>query len=233
MANRLKRWFYSFLHLFFPPQCVVCGAPLQEGESALCLKCNMDLPRTYYHLRPDNPVEQRFWGKFTPERATSYFFYQKGSDFRRLLHLLKYEDRPDLGISMGRLMAVELRGYGFFDDIDLLVPIPLHPRKERMRGYNQSQRLAEGIAQITGLPIVDKAIIRNKFTDSQTHKSAIERWENVEGIFQLVRPELLQGRHILLIDDVLTTGSTIIACTDALKEVKGLRISILTLAVAN
>ena len=108
MENTLKAWLLSFLHLFFPRQCVVCGTPLQEGEEAICLKCNMDLPRTDYHLCADNPVERMFWGKIPLERATSYFFYHKGSDFRRILHQLKYGGRKDLGETMGRFMAAEL-----------------------------------------------------------------------------------------------------------------------------
>ena len=114
MENTLKAWLLSFLHLFFPRQCVVCGTPLQEGEEAICLKCNMDLPRTDYHLCADNPVERMFWGKLPLERATSYFFYHKGSDFRRILHQLKYGGRKDLGETMGRFMAAELTVSEFF-----------------------------------------------------------------------------------------------------------------------
>ncbi len=153
MKNTFKTWFLSFLHLFFPRQCAVCGEPLQEGEDAICLKCNMSLPRTGYHLRVDNPVERMFWGKFPLEHATSYFFYQKGSDFRRILHLLKYGGRKDLGEIMGRFMAAELLESGFFRGIDVIVPVPLHPRKQRIRGYNQSEYIARGIAAVTGLSL--------------------------------------------------------------------------------
>ena len=145
MENTLKVWLLSFLHLFFPRQCAVCGTLLQEGEETICLKCNMDLSRTDYHLCADNPVERTFWGKLPLERATSYFFYHKGSDFRRILHQLKYGGRKDLGETMGRFMAAELAVSEFFRDVDVIVPVPLHPRKQRMRGYNQSECVAKGL----------------------------------------------------------------------------------------
>ncbi|RHJ53979.1 ComF family protein [Bacteroides sp. AM10-21B] len=233
MENTLKTWFLSFLHLFFSRQCAVCGTPLQEGEEAICLKCNMDLPRTDYHLRTDNPVERMFWGKLPLERATSYFFYHKGSDFRRILHQLKYGGRKDLGETMGRFMAAELVASGFFRDVDVVVPVPLHPRKKRIRGYNQSECVAKGIAAVTDIPLDASSVVRNKHTETQTSKSAYERWENVDGIFQLRCPERFVGKHILLVDDVLTTGATTTACADAFRDVAGIRISILTLAVAD
>ena len=233
MENTLKTWFLSFLHLFFSRQCAVCGTPLQEGEEAICLKCNMNLPRTDYHLRTDNPVERMFWGKLPLERATSYFFYHKGSDFRRILHQLKYGGRKDLGETMWRFMAVELTVSGFFHSVDVIVPIPLHPRKQRMRGYNQSECIAKGVAAVTGIPLDAASVMRRKHTETQTSKSAYERWENVDGIFHLRHPERFVGKHILLVDDVLTTGATTTACADVFRDVEGVRISVLTLAVAN
>lgn len=232
MENTLKTWFLSFVQLFFPRQCAVCGAPLQEGEEGICIKCNMDMPRTNYHTHKDNPVERLFWGKMPLERATSYFFYHKGSDFRRVLHQLKYGGRKDLGVVMGRFMAAELVSTDFFRDIDLILPVPLHPRKQKMRGYNQSECIAQGISAVTGIPLDTTSVVRNKHTDTQTRKSAYQRWENVDGIFCLRHPEQFEEKHILIVDDVLTTGATITACADAFKDIEGIRISILTLAVA-
>lgn len=232
MENTVKTWFLSFIHLLFPRQCVVCGGPLQEGEEAICLKCNIDMPRTDYHHQKDNPVERMFWGKIPLERATSYFFYHKGSDFRRVLHQLKYGGRKDLGEAMGRFMAAELLTSGFFREIDMIVPVPLHPRKQRMRGYNQSACIARGVAAVTGIQVDDTSVSRKKHTETQTHKSVYERWENVDGIFRLCHPERFVGKHILIIDDVLTTGATTTACADAFQDVEGICISILTLAVA-
>ena len=192
----------------------------------------MDMPRTNWHLEKDNPVERQFWGKFPLERATSYFLYHKGSDFRHILHQLKYEGREDIGRTMGRFMAEEIRSSGFFDGVDFIVPVPLHPRKLRERGYNQSERLSEGIAEVTGITMDVRAVCRRVYSQTQTRKSAYERWENVAGIFEVEHPERYAGKHILLVDDVLTTGSTITACADAFAGVEGLRISVLTLAKA-
>ena len=232
MKNIVKTWFFSFVHLFFPRQCAVCGAILQEGEEGICMKCNMDMPRTNYHLRKDNPVERMFWGKIPLEHATSCFFYHKGNDFRRILHQLKYGGRKDLGEVMGRFMAAELSATGFFSDVDVIVPVPLHPRKRKMRGYNQSECIARGVSAVTGIPMDTASVARMRHTETQTRKSSYERWENVDGIFCLRRADAFARKHVLIIDDVLTTGATTTACADALKEVEGVRISVLTLAVA-
>lgn len=233
MENTVKTWFLSFLHLLFPRRCAVCGAPLQEGEEGICLRCNMDMPRTNYHSQKDNPVERMFWGKFPLEHASSHFFYHKGSDFRRILHQLKYGGRKDLGEIMGRYMATELGASDFFRDVDVIIPVPLHPRKQRMRGYNQSECIAKGIVAVTGIPLDTSSVIRKKHTESQTSRFTYERWENVNGIFYLRRPDRFIGKHILLVDDVLTTGATTTACADVFREIEGIRISVLTLAVAD
>lgn len=228
----VKDWLSSFLSLLFPRCCVVCGSPLAKGEECICAMCNMNLPRTDYHLQKDNPVEQLFWGKVPLERATSFFFYRKGSDFRQILHQLKYGGRKEIGAIMGRYMASELLASGFFEGVDVIIPVPLHKRKQRIRGYNQSEWIARGVAAVTGIPINDESVVRRKNTDTQTRKSAFERWENVDGIFELNHSESLVGKHILLIDDVLTTGATTVACISSLMEIEGMRISVLTLAMA-
>lgn len=226
--NRLA----AIVRLFFPARCAVCGAPLQTGEEGVCLRCDMEMPRTGYHLHKDNPVERLFWGKFPLERATSYLYYNKGDDFRRLLHALKYAGRQDLGELTGRFMAAELAPSGFFHGVDVIVPVPLHPKRQRSRGYNQSACIARGISAVTGIPVDTLSVVRHKPTETQTRKSTYERWENVAGIFQLTAPHSFTGKHVLLVDDVLTTGSTITACADAFKEVDGVRLSVLTLALA-
>lgn len=233
MKNTMKSWLGPLFHLFFPRYCVVCGAPLIENEETICTRCNMDMPRTNYHKVKDNPVERMFWGKFPLERATSYFFYRKGGDFRRILHQFKYGGKKELGATMGRFMAAELSATDFFKDIDVIIPVPLHPRKRKARGYNQSEWIARGVSQVSGIPVDISSVVREKNTDTQTHKSVYERWENVDGIFRLHHPEYFTGKHVLIIDDVLTTGSTTTACADVFCEVAGIRISILTLAVAD
>lgn len=232
MYNVCKIWLLSLLRLFMPRHCAVCGDGLCEDEEVICLKCNMGLPRTDYHRLADNPVERALWGRMPLVRASAYMFYSKGGDYRHVLHLLKYGGRKDYGEAMGRMMAAELAPSGFFDGVDVIVPVPLHPRKEQHRGYNQSECIARGVSAITGLPVDVASLVRTKDTETQTHKSAMERQENVAGIFALRRSGAFVGQHVLLIDDVLTTGATVTACADALAGVEGLRVSVLTLAVA-
>ena len=228
----IKDWLYSFISLLFPRCCVVCGRSLAKGEECICAMCNINLPRTNYHLQKDNPVEQLFWGKIPLERATSFFFYRKGSDFRQILHQLKYGGQKEIGAIMGRYMASELSASGFFQGIDVIIPVPLHKRKQRIRGYNQSEWIARGISAVTGICIDTEVIVRQKHTETQTRKSAFERWENVDGIFALHHADSLKGKHVLVVDDVLTTGATTVACASRLVEIEGVRISVLTLAVA-
>ncbi|GAA6258456.1 ComF family protein [Bacteroides sp. f07] len=194
--------------------------------------CNINLPRTDYHLRKDNPVEKMFWGKIPLERATSFFFYRKGSDFRQILHQLKYGGQKGIGAIMGRYMAAELLESGFFEGVDVILPVPLHKKKQQIRGYNQSEWIARGIAAVTGISIDTESVVRRKNTETQTRKSFLERWENVEGIFELNHAESLVGKHILIVDDVLTTGATTVECASCLTDIEGIRISILTLAMA-
>ncbi|WP_294627087.1 ComF family protein [uncultured Bacteroides sp.] len=231
-THLIKEWLGAFLSLFFPRCCIVCGTPLAKGEECLCTLCNINLPRTDCHLQKDNRIEKLFWGKFPLERATSFFFYRKGSDFRQILYRLKYGGQKSIGTIMGRYMAAELQESGFFEDIDVILPVPLHKKKQRMRGYNQSEWIARGIAAVTGLPIDTASVVRRKNTETQTRKSSLERWENVRGIFELRHAESLSGKHILIVDDVLTTGATIGECASCLTDMEGIRISVLTMAIA-
>ena len=225
-------WLCSLWRLLVPRCCVVCGNTLQEGEEVVCLRCNMDLPRTGYHLKPDNPVERALWAKMPLVRASSYVYYRRGGSYASVLHLLKYKGRKDIALSLGKQAAAELMPSGFFEGVDVIVPVPLHPRKQRSRGYNQSQWLARGLSAVTGIPVDGKSVTRDKDTDTQTHKSVMERQDNVAGIFSLHAPEAFKGKHVLIVDDVFTTGATVTACADALDGVEGVQVSVLTLAVA-
>lgn len=231
-VNRVMEWCRSLARMISPAKCCVCGMVLPADEECICHKCNSELPRTNLHLQPDNRVEKMFWGKVPIVRATSYFYYHRGGDFRLIVHRMKYSGHKEYGQVLGRIMATELKESGFFDGIDGLVPVPLHPDKLKKRGYNQSEWLARGVSQVTGIPLMTDAVKRSLYTETQTRKTKVERWENVNGIFTLNTSVDLSGKHLLIIDDVLTTGATTTACADAFQQVPDIRISVLTLALA-
>ncbi len=226
------QWIDALLNLLFPRSCVVCGGCLVKGEEVVCTMCNSRMPRTNYHLQPNNEIEQRFWGKAEIEKATSYFFYNKGSDYRHILFKLKYNGYKELGEVMGRYMANELLASDFFKGVDVVIPVPLHSKRKKVRGYNQSEWIALGISLATGIPMDLNTLVRSVSNNTQTRKSVFDRWENVKDVFQVTSPEKIQGKHILLVDDVLTTGATLVSCATKLLESSDVKISIITLAVA-
>ena len=223
-------WWTRILDFISPRFCVVCGKRLAPSERSLCSVCLLHLPRTTYQFTPDdNPMAQLFWHLAPVERAAALLYYEPHSEIARIIYDLKYHDRPDIGEDLGRLMANEMQIAHFFDGIDLLLPVPLSKKRLRQRGYNQSEQLAIGISDITHLPIVTKALRRKHFVQSQTQLSRHERQENVAEVFELRDSTMIQDKHILLIDDICTTGATLLACSEALRPVKGIRISVLTL----
>ena len=222
-------WITRILDFISPRQCVVCGERLAPTEHSLCSTCLLHLPRTTYQFTPhDNPMAQLFWHLSPVEKAAALIFYEPHSEVAQLIYDLKYHDRPDIGEDMGRLMAGEMQLARFFDGIDMLLPVPLSRKRLRQRGYNQSEQLAVGISDVTHLPVVTKALRRTHFHQSQTQLSRRERQENVENLFELRNGSMLQDKHVLLIDDICTTGATLLACCDALKAVPGIRLSVLT-----
>lgn len=228
----IRRIWSDFLSLFFPKVCVICGKSLIGSEECICLHCLYRLPRTHFHTDRENRVEKRFFGKIEVQQASSFFYFNKGSDFRHLIHQLKYKDRQDIGFVLGKYAASELKLSDIFADIDCIIPIPLHKKKERKRGYNQAESIANGMAAILNKPVETEAVHRIKSNISQTRKSVIQRWLNVQEIFGINNRSKIEWKHILLVDDVLTTGATMEACAKVLLEVEGVKISIFTLAVA-
>lgn len=223
-------WWSRILDFISPRQCVVCGERLAPTERSICSVCLLHLPRTSYQFTPDdNPMVQLFWHLTPIRHAAALLFYEPHSETARIVYDLKYHDRPDIGEDMGRLMANEMQTARFFDDIDVLLPVPLSRKRLRQRGYNQSRQLAIGISDITRLPIVTKAIRRKHFHRSQTLLNRQERQENVTDTFELRDGSQLQNKHVLLIDDICTTGATLTACAEVLKDVPGIRLSVLTL----
>ena len=218
------------LDLISPRQCAICGERLSITEQSVCSSCYLHLPRTTYQFTPlDNPMAQLFWGLAPIDRAAALFFYQPHSEPAQLIYQLKYSDRPDIGEDIGRMMAEEMQMAGFFDGVDVLIPVPLSRKRLRQRGYNQSEMICRGIREKTGIPIVNKILRRKHFLQSQTFLTRYQRQENVADMFGLRDANLLTGKHVLLVDDVCTTGSTLIACANALQPVSGIRISVLTL----
>ena len=225
-------WIKDLISLLFPRYCKVCRRRLMHSEQHLCVSCLLELPRTHYEQNPENVLMQHFMEWPEVVRATAYFHYYKEGRYSILIHHLKYYDHPEVGTFLGRLAATELRGSGFFDDIDLIIPVPLSKKKLRQRGYNQSDYIARGISEVTNIPLRTDCIVRTVDTDTQTHKSQDERWKSTKGIFQVTNPEALKGKHLLLIDDVTTTGATLHACTSALLTLPSIRVSIFALAKA-
>jgi len=230
----VPRLLQAFKELFFPRYCVVCGKRLDTDTYCLCDGCFGDLPRTNYHRWEDNPVEKMYWGKFPLGHATAFFFYEKNDMAHQILEKLKYRGRYDLAEYMGRRMAEEISSESdFFEGIDAIVPIPLHPKRFRQRGYNQSERLARGISAVTGIPVDTSLVQRVKNTATQTHKTMRQRFDSLQEAFAVADPEKCRGLHLLIVDDVLTTGATTTACADAFPADMGIKFSFLTLAVAS
>ncbi|MHB1277135.1 MAG: ComF family protein [Bacteroidia bacterium] len=225
-------YLHDFFHLFFPALCEACSSALYTGEELVCLRCRAQLPRTGFGRHPDNLVARLFWGRVSLERAASAYFFNKGARIQHLLHALKYKNRPDVGVLLGRWMFEEMNQAGFLEDVDMLVPVPLHPKKEKKRGYNQAAILARGFAASSAIPLEEKALMRAENTGSQTRLSRIARWENTQEAFKLANPEAVKGKHVLLMDDVITTGATLEACANVLIQEGGCRVSVLSVACA-
>jgi ComF family protein len=222
----------DFISLLFPRLCYACGNHLLRNENLICTECYVVIPRANYHKENTNPVAQLFWGRCMIEKAAAFSFYNKGSRIRNLIHNLKYRGIKEIGYELGRVYGLSLKSSGFTSDIDLIIPVPLHPAKKRIRGFNQSDVISTGIAEVTGLPVDTTSLVRTEVSATQTKRSRYERWTNVEGIFHVPDPEIIRGRHVLLVDDVITTGSTIESCANELLKVEGVKVSVIALAFA-
>ncbi|MCF8371818.1 MAG: ComF family protein [Bacteroidales bacterium] len=223
---------YDLIHLVYPKVCVACGENLLDHEDHLCTHCLYDLPKTNYHQVDDNPVAKLFWGRVSIFKACSFFFFNKGSKFQTLIHKLKYDNRKEIGYELGKHFGCDLLSSEDFKSVDVIMPVPLHASKEKIRGYNQSDWIARGISASMDTPVDNNNLIRLMASETQTKKSRFERWENVDSIFQVTNPEALENKHVLLVDDVVTTGSTLEACAQELLKIPNVKVSIATLAVA-
>jgi ComF family protein len=220
----------SLTHLFFPHICAGCGSDILDKEQLLCVPCNRRLPLTNYHRHADNPVEKTFWGRMPVTHAMSYLYFNKNSIVQQLMHQFKYKGNQDIGIYFGRKMGFAMQESDRLPRPDFLVPLPLHHLRQRQRGYNQAEILCRGMSESLGIPVLEKAVTRESVTETQTHKNRESRWQNMEGRFTLRHPEALINKHIVLVDDVITTGATLEACGHELLKASGLVLSIATLA---
>jgi ComF family protein len=220
----------ELLGIFYPRLCCGCNATLAKNEKFICTRCLLHLPLTNFHREKDNALEKLFWGRVPFERAYSFMYFKKGGTVQRLLHELKYKGNKDLGEFLGSMMGetiIEAK-----EKIDAVVAVPLHRLKLRKRGYNQSDFIAKGLSGRLNVPDISASVKRRKFTETQTRKSRFERWENVADVFVLDEEKALENRHVLLVDDVITTGATIEACAQSLLKVAGCRVSVASIAMA-
>jgi ComF family protein len=225
-------YFYDFLALFFPRICCSCKNTLLKHEDILCTFCLHKLPKTNFHQDKDNPVSKIFWGRIHLESASSMYFFTKGGKVQHLLHQLKYKGKKEIGVYLGNLYGKELKTSDLYKDVDVNIPVPVHPRKTHKRGYNQSEMFARGLSVSFSKPVDIKALIRTHASETQTKKSRFRRWENVEEIFALKNHQHLYNKHILLVDDVITTGATIEACGKILLNIQGVKLSVASIACA-
>jgi len=220
----------DFISLLFPRLCYGCGNYLMRNEKLICTECYIQIPRTNFHLKPDNPVSQLFWGRCLIEQAAAFSFYTRDSRIRKLIHQLKYKGIREVGPELGRIYARILKSSGFLNDIDLIIPVPLHPSKKRQRGFNQSDLISLGISEVSGIPMESGLLVRKTVTKTQTRKTRYDRWTNVEDIFRVTDQIRIRNRHLLLVDDVITTGSTLEACASELLKVENVKVSVAALA---
>lgn len=231
MSFFIKRFFGNLLNLIYPSLCVTCGRHLPAQSHYLCPVCLIQIPRTQFHLVQENFVEELFWGRVMIEKASSFMYFTKGSKYQGLIHHLKYHGLKEIGFMLGKMYGSELSSTPY-SGADMIIPVPLHPRKKRKRGFNQSEWIALGLGESLGIPVRNSILKRNQNTPTQTRKSRFERWQNVERAFVVDETEPLENKKIILVDDVITTGATLEACANALKRSANVKIFIATLGVA-
>ena len=223
---------HDFFALFYPEICMACDETLYKHEHTICTRCIYSLPKTGFHLDNNNPVKKVFWGRIPIEGAASYYYFGKETRVQQLLHNLKYKGRKEVGTAIGKLYGQELCKAEGFKEANLILPVPLHPKKQKRRGYNQCDFFAEGLSESMSIPWSANVIERTTATDTQTRKSRFSRWQNVAEIFRIKDESLVSNRHLIIVDDVLTTGSTLEACARAVIGATGVKVSVATIAYA-
>ena len=233
LMNLLRSYINDFVALIFPELCQACGSSLVAGEEIICVNCIYDLPYTNFHQQPGNVVARQLWGRIDVQNAYVLLYFSKGGKVQHMMHQFKYKNTPHIGNRLGEIAGKQLISAQSFNGIDVIIPVPLHPRKLKQRGYNQSAQFAEGLGQkMTGAMVDTVNLVRLKYTQTQTKKSRFSRYENMKDVFAVQYPERLQGKHILLVDDIITTGSTLEACGIELLKIPGVTLSVAAIAYA-
>jgi len=227
-----RSYFADFVGLLFPQLCPACGESLMANERVICTGCQYSLPLTNFHLQADNIVARQFWGKVNVQAAYALYYFTKGGKVQNLVHHLKYKGMQQIGHEMGSIAGAQLVKNDVFYSADVIIPVPLHKKRLKQRGYNQSTCFAEGLAQKLNAVVDDTSLIRARATETQTKKGRFTRFENMQEVFTVIDPEKLKNQHILLVDDIITTGSTLEACAVELLRIEGVKLSIATIAYA-
>jgi ComF family protein len=230
MHINVSEYWHGLVNLIYPPICKGCGEALLKSEKLICLHCIVDFPKTNFHNKEGNPVEQIFWGRLPIKRASSGYFFTKEGSLQNLLHALKYKGVDEIGILLGEMYGHSLREASWVMQADGLIPVPLHKKKQKLRGYNQSEKIAQGLSQSLEIPVFNNQLKRNLHSTSQTKKKRYDRFENVNSVFGVEDKSFFKGKDWILVDDVITTGSTLEACARVLMDCKVKSVSIITIA---
>lgn len=224
--------FHDFINLFYPSLCQICEKELLKNEKVICTKCLHELPVTPNQLNNENPAKKVFYGRLEIEEAASLLVFQKKGSVQKLIHQLKYKGQREIGQFLGEWMGANLRENLKFSEIDAVIPVPLHKKKLKSRGFNQVEDFGIEISKALQVPYLENVLLKKSFSTTQTIKARLARWGNIEETFVLANPALIQNKHILIVDDLVTTGSTLEACATVLKQAGGVKISIATMAIA-
>lgn len=222
----------DFIALIYPRNCISCNNSLYKHEEYICNHCYITLPRSDFHKQENSEIDRVFLGRVPTVKSGAYYIFEKSGRVQKLLHSIKYNNNKGLALQLGRWYAQTLKECDEILKADVIVPVPLHPKKQQQRGFNQSEEFAKGLSSELGIPVDATNLFRREFTETQTNKSKYDRWENVRHKFALKAPDQLSGKSVILVDDVITTGATIEACYDVMKNVSGIKVSVISLAYA-
>jgi ComF family protein len=228
----VKDFLLDIASLIYPRVCVACTGSLFKHEQHICNKCYIILPKTDYHLQKDNPLHKVFYGRADVTLASSFLFFQKKGMVQKMLHALKYKGKPEVAQLLGKWYAQDLKQSNVPYSFDYIIPVPLHKKRQQKRGYNQSQYFAKGLSEVLDIPVITHVLIKNYFTETQTHKTRAERAENILQSFSIEHAEMIDNKNILLVDDVITTGATLEACIIQLQKCANVKVSVASIAYA-